>query len=878
MGTQTSEQRRMERLARWSREALYGTHPMSPGRRKAVTASVSRVELQQKWWRDYKFASSAWQDDVWDAYDTIGQLRFISNWIGGCVSRAILKVVEIDQDGNPTTPISVDQDGNRTLPTIDDEQLAQLSAGPLGVGDTRAEALRLLGIDLYVGGEAYIIAESGGSASGADQWWVVTPNQIKRLGDTITINRSPLYGGGKFIYRPGQDLILRCWTPHPRDTSIPDSSPRSAISDLTLANLTKKRVAAELGSRLTSAGILCVPDSIDLPRGEDDPAGADGFSAHLGRAMSAAISDPASAAAMVPMILTGPPEAVKEIRHIGFWSELSEKIPDIWELILKSLGQGLDVPPEVMSGLGGTNHWCVTDEAEILTGRGWLTHSQIRPNDVAWTVDPATLRGTWQPISSVSRWSVEGYPMVSIDAPGQHRSLTTPNHRWLTAGGFVTTDDIATSPSTTSPIVATAEREPTDEIHPDAVVTDTAQRAAALYRNRSPGSDHAIVEAALVGVIRDLSPRQLGLYADTVRAEFGPDAELPDSAVTALVLSGRLPQTSTSRTFAPADATITRQMYTGLIWCPTTPTGTWTMRYQGHVTVTGNSAWAISESAITEQIGPVLSRMAAALTDGYLLPAAQVLGYSDSDLQRIAYRFDVAPLAVRPNRVADAVSYWDRGMISEDTAREAGAWPAGSEPTDDERTYRLAVDLWKRDPNTALADPAVRRVLGFSDTPTGGATGTPAPAADPPPYDPGQNTGPDTKPGNLDQPPAASTAAAGPDALQVATALLTRRAMTLAGQRLIPHRDRGAGTPSHQLSARSGPVSPTRAAELLAGGWRDVDVVAASYGLDPTRLVSFLTELCSDLLVRGIAYTDDMIIGGGSALTPAVVASLRAAP
>lgn len=305
----------------------------------ALTAAVSRMSMDGAAWKNWRFGDRAWQADAWRLFDITGQLRFVANWVGSSVSRCRLQVVSAS-DETPANP-----------------DLRALSEVPFGGGNGLAEALRLLGMTLFVPGEAYIVAESGVGTGADDMWWVVTARQIRRQGDRITIKRPQERGGGIFTYRDGIDLIIRCWTPHPNGSDEPDSPTRSAIPDLREMEALRKREFAELDSRLSGAGILALPEGMELPRGDSDPAGATGFSALLSRTMAQSLRDRTSAEAMVPIIITGPAEDLAAIRHITMWSELSDHISSMRESALRSLAQSLDVPPEVLLGVGGTNHW-----------------------------------------------------------------------------------------------------------------------------------------------------------------------------------------------------------------------------------------------------------------------------------------------------------------------------------------------------------------------------------------------------------------------------------------------------------------------------------------------------------------------------------------
>ena len=394
---------------------------------QAVTAAVARVILDGVSWKTWRFGDRAWQRDAWRLYDITGQLRFIANWVGQSVSRCRLRVAKVDETGEAAEE-------------AEDPRIAALAAGPLGRGPAKDEALRLLGINLFVAGEGYIIAEAEGGQDGEDLWWVVSGRQIRRQGDVITIRRSQLQGGGALEYREGEDLILRCWTPHPVDTDLADSPTRSAIPDLRELEAIRKREFAELDSRLSGAGLLALPEGCDFPRGDNDPPGVQGFTQLLMRAMATSLQDRASAEAMVPIMFTVPPELVDKIRHITFWSELSDQLLPLREAAIKSLAQSLDVPAEVLLGLGETNHWSAWQISEE------AVTTQIKPvlSRIADALTMGYLRGALEAMGE----DPDGYcydfdtspltvrPNRSADALNYHGQLLLSDEEALIAGAW----------------------------------------------------------------------------------------------------------------------------------------------------------------------------------------------------------------------------------------------------------------------------------------------------------------------------------------------------------------------------------------------------------------------------------------------------------
>lgn len=74
--------------------------------------------------------------------------------------------------------------------------------------------------------------------------------------------------------------------------------------------------------------------------------------------------------------------------------------------------------------------YCLSDDHEILTQRGWLVAEDLREGDWCLGINPDTKKSEWQLVSGVYREHFDSIPMVSID--GQSFStLATPHHKWF---------------------------------------------------------------------------------------------------------------------------------------------------------------------------------------------------------------------------------------------------------------------------------------------------------------------------------------------------------------------------------------------------------------------------------------------------------------
>jgi len=288
--------------------------------------------------------SREWQAILWDMFDIVPEFRFAVTWVGNLLSKAVLEVRE---------------DGELTQNQHALDALASLFGGP----DGHSEMLRMLGINFTVAGEAWIIGEE--KSRDEDQWDVVAATEIDVQGQ----------GQHRTIKLDGDEvnkdaLCLRLWKPHPRKGLASDAPARAVIPVLSQIVKLSQHTDAQLESRLASAGILFVPEEMDLPsvpviegvEGEESESqqiidGADGLTQRLIDIASIAIAKRDSAAALVPLVITAPGEFLEKVQHMTFWSGLDENTKVMLEEQIRRLANGMDMPPEVLLGTGDVNHW-----------------------------------------------------------------------------------------------------------------------------------------------------------------------------------------------------------------------------------------------------------------------------------------------------------------------------------------------------------------------------------------------------------------------------------------------------------------------------------------------------------------------------------------
>lgn len=342
--------------------------PQDQPARRAVTAATAIVDLaENSSWKSWKFGNRDWQTEAWRLYDIVPEHHFLAGRIGDAISQARLYVTEVGETGEETGEVT-------------EERIARLAAVPLGKGAQRDDNLRLGGIDLAVGGEFYAIGEGAAVSpeTAEGNWFVVTGAAVKNEGGLVKVKRPRSRDGGWLTLTDGVDIMARCWRSHPNDTDQADSFTRSAIPALREIELLTKREFAELDSRLTGAGIMFVPEGIDFPRDEQDPAGLAGFMAYIQRAAAASMRDQGTANSMVPILATIPDQLLEhldKIRPLNFWSELSGEIGQMKKDAIERLANSAEIPRETLTGMSDANHWSawlISDEG-IRWIKGYLS-------------------------------------------------------------------------------------------------------------------------------------------------------------------------------------------------------------------------------------------------------------------------------------------------------------------------------------------------------------------------------------------------------------------------------------------------------------------------------------------------------------------------
>ena len=341
---------------------------------RALTAAASQVKLDDKNEADMfksRRSSSAgqWQQEAWEYYDAIGEIKYAFNLVGSVVSRIRLYAAIVEEAAE--TPIAV-QDSEKLDPQLADAAKRALQRLDSAYGG-QAGLLRDAALNLSVTGECYLVQKPELIGHGVPESWDIRSTDELSVNDRGNYIITPRQSNGNSAFSetlPKGSFVGRIWRAHPRWSDEPDSSLKGLLdlcAELLLLNRTFRSTAR---SRL-NAGALYLPDGLSLSAGPDPDypyddeleAGVivqeeeeDEFEEQLIDAMTTPISDESSASAVVPLIIRGPAELGDKIKQFKFERSFDPALAERADRVLERIMQGLDVPKDVVTGLANVKY------------------------------------------------------------------------------------------------------------------------------------------------------------------------------------------------------------------------------------------------------------------------------------------------------------------------------------------------------------------------------------------------------------------------------------------------------------------------------------------------------------------------------------------
>jgi hypothetical protein len=313
----------------------------------SMTASARILPADKKFSPRY----DGWQDQAWAMWEQVSEFEAAVSWRANAMSRLRLIAAEVVPGGDEPVLLT-------SGPAS--EAMQRLAGGTGG----QAQLMSEMTVHLSVPGEGWLVGETQGPR---ETWQVYSADEIKTTGRGVyQVREGP--AGSNWRALAGNSIVVRFWNRHPRHGWEADSEARHAISALIELDLINKRIVAEIMSRLAFNGILLYDKGVLSFPDLEQPEGADAvdpFAQILVDVAARGIKDPTSPEATIPIPLgfdlrdadRSQVDPKLLMQHIKVVDALDEKLLAERESAVRRLAISLDMPPEVLTGLGDLTHW-----------------------------------------------------------------------------------------------------------------------------------------------------------------------------------------------------------------------------------------------------------------------------------------------------------------------------------------------------------------------------------------------------------------------------------------------------------------------------------------------------------------------------------------
>ena len=281
----------------------------------------------------------AWQDEVWQFYDNGGEFAYGTTWRANMLSQVRLLAAERMPGGEEPAPLEGDH------PAV--ELVSQLG----GLDGSTNELMKAFGIHLGVAGSAWLVGTE--IEPGQRDWFVLNAKEIRPKDGGY----ERLVADGQWQRMAGETVLLQIWDPDPQASYRAYSLAKPALPILRKIDMYDRRIVATLLSRLAMNGFLLIPSELTLPVREEFASAADPFIAELIEFASQNIRQPGTAGAAIPFPIRGAAQYLEQVRHLAVFDGVDEKLLQNRDSELLRLARTLQIPEEVLTGMGDANHW-----------------------------------------------------------------------------------------------------------------------------------------------------------------------------------------------------------------------------------------------------------------------------------------------------------------------------------------------------------------------------------------------------------------------------------------------------------------------------------------------------------------------------------------
>lgn len=413
----------------------------------ALTASGARVNAKKQG-DDVRRLVQPWQSRAFAYYDMLGEIKYAAQFYSRGLSQLRL-FPAVMKDGE--------------LVETDDPQAVDALARVQDPGGGRTALLSAYGRLMFLTGES-ILFVSKNPETDMEQWEMLSSDELRIQGGTYLRVKAPSLQAenykdlGEADFEPVGDtdaVAYRLWQRHPRYSQLADSTMQGVLDLCEELVLLTQSVRARAKSRLAGSGVLFIDDRVSPPPpepvGDEDPE-ADPFVKDLVDAMTTPIVDEGAASSVVPLVVRMPTDETRPVKDLVYHLQIVDPMQLYPETglryeCIKRIAIGLDMPVEILMGLGDANHWSAWQVDE----QTWKGHLQPKAQQLVDDLSAAYFRPQLK-ADGVTNWgdfyigydaaAIINHPDRTKDAKDLHKSLAISDASLRDAAGFDDSDAI----------------------------------------------------------------------------------------------------------------------------------------------------------------------------------------------------------------------------------------------------------------------------------------------------------------------------------------------------------------------------------------------------------------------------------------------------
>lgn len=293
-----------------------------------------------------------WQQRAFDIYDSEGHLFYATNYVGSACARVrLVGAIRPSRYGELEKPI-----------VLKEGPVADAIAGIESPTGGQSGFLRQMGRNVFLTGESWIIASTQEFPDGRSQtnWDAVSVDELVSEGGKQKRRRLP---GQQPEDLPKNALTFRVWKEHPRYSRLADAGARSCMELLEKIIILNRAEKAVARSQLAGSGILALPQELVPPAWQNqaqtgNPMESNPLWQALAESMTAPLRDESAPSAVVPLLLVGPGEIIKNMKYEPLDRKFDAAAAQASiKMAIEQIANTLELPKEILLGTGEATHW-----------------------------------------------------------------------------------------------------------------------------------------------------------------------------------------------------------------------------------------------------------------------------------------------------------------------------------------------------------------------------------------------------------------------------------------------------------------------------------------------------------------------------------------